>query len=132
MANPVVEYLTFGVLMVANLGLGLYLSFRGKTAVTKTTDEMFLGSRTLRLLPLAVSVLASMISTIGIIGFAAHFYTYGFHFLWTFLTAPLVAIIVSRIVVPVLYELKVTSVFEVSIRRTSNPVKIERVPSVVQ
>ncbi|CAN7992887.1 unnamed protein product, partial [Ixodes hexagonus] len=99
--------------MCANLGLGLFFSFkRGKKA--ETTDEMFLGSRTLRTLPLAMSVLASMLSAISVIGFSGHYYAFGFHYLWNFLSAPLVALIVAKVIIPALYDLKVTSVFEVS------------------
>lgn len=109
--HHIVEYTVFGVLMCANLGLGLFFACnRGKKA--KTTDEMFLGSRTLRTLPLAMSVLASMCSAIGIIGFSGHYYTFGFHYLWNYLSAPIVALVVGKVVIPVLYDLKVTSVFE--------------------
>lgn len=110
-----VEYAVFGALMCANLGFGLYFSCARRARKEATTEEMFLGSRSLRTLPLAGSVLASMLSAIGVIGFSAHYYAYGFHYLWNFLSAPLIAVIVSKMVIPVLYQLKVTSVFEASI-----------------
>lgn len=117
-----VEYAVFGALMCANLGFGLYFSCARRVRKQATTEEMFLGSRSLRTLPLAGSVLASMLSAIGVIGFSAHYYAYGFHYLWNFMSAPLIAVIVSKMVIPVLYQLKVTSVFEYLRMRYGNKI----------
>ncbi|KAH6948051.1 hypothetical protein HPB50_022736 [Hyalomma asiaticum] len=89
-----VEHVTFGVLMAANLGLGLYFAFSRRARKASTADEVFLGSRTMGTLPLAMSVLASMISAIGVIGFGAHFYAHGFHYAWSLVSAPLLVPIV--------------------------------------
>ncbi|XP_077489664.1 sodium-coupled monocarboxylate transporter 2-like [Amblyomma americanum] len=117
-----VEYATFGVLMAANLGLGLYFAFSRRARKVSTADEVFLGSRTMGTLPLAISVLASMISAIGVIGFGAHYYAYGFHYAWSLVSAPLLVPIVTLIVIPVLYKLRVTSVFEYLRLRYGNKV----------
>ncbi|CAN8001803.1 unnamed protein product, partial [Ixodes hexagonus] len=109
-----VEKLVFGVLVAANLCLGLYFSLVARTRSASTPDEVFLGSRRLRMLPLAVSVLASMISAIGLIGFSAHYYAYGFHYSWCLLNSMFLVPVVSGVIIPVLYRLKVTSVFQVS------------------
>ncbi|XP_072145142.1 sodium-coupled monocarboxylate transporter 1-like [Dermacentor andersoni] len=105
------EYVVFATLMVANFSLGLYFSFR-RRSLKSTADEVFLGSRSLHSLPLAVSALASIMSSIGIIGISAHVYAYGTHMFWNQVLAPLNALIVAHVVVPVLYRLRVTSVFE--------------------
>lgn len=117
-----VEHATFGVLMTANLGLGLYFAFSRRARKAPTADEVFLGSRTMGTVPLAVSVLASMISAIGVIGFGAHYYAYGFHYAWSLVSAPLLVPIVTLIVIPVLYKLRVTSVFEYLRLRYGNKV----------
>ncbi|CAN8001809.1 unnamed protein product [Ixodes hexagonus] len=105
------EYILFAVLTTASIGLGLYFSFSKKHG-DGTTDEMFLGKRSMPMFPLAVSVLATMMSALGLIGFAAHFYAYGIHLVWSvptmFITLPLV----THVITPVLYRLRVTSVFE--------------------
>lgn len=111
-----VEYATFGILMAANLGIGLYFSFVKRARSRATPEEVFLGSRTLRMMPLAVSVLASMISAIGVIGFSAHYYAYGFHYSWSLVATPLLIPVVTGVIIPVLYKLNVTSVFEVSVK----------------
>ncbi|EEC19374.1 sodium-dependent multivitamin transporter, putative [Ixodes scapularis] len=111
-----IEKWLFGVLMVANLCLGLYFSFVSRARSASTPEEVFLGSRTLKVLPLAVSVLASMFSAIGVIGFCAHYYAYGFHYIWGVLAFPLLIPVVAGVIIPLLYRLGVTSVFQVRFR----------------
>ncbi|CAN7942391.1 unnamed protein product [Ixodes hexagonus] len=106
-----VEYAVFGILMGSNLGLGLFFSF--KKSGKLTTNEMFLGSRTLSMLPLAVSMLASVMSSTGIVGFTGHFYTYGLHMAWCVITTLVLFPVTVHVVVPVMYKLNVTSIFEV-------------------
>ncbi|CAN7945148.1 unnamed protein product [Ixodes pacificus] len=111
--EKLVEYAVFAVLMVANFGLGLYFSFY-KKAREVTAEEVFLGSNTLKMLPLALSALASIMSSLGIIGVTGHVYAYGIHVYWNHILAPINALIIAYIIIPVIYKLKVTSVFEVS------------------
>lgn len=108
----IVEYAIFGLMMVLNLGLGLYFSFVNRP-LRQTTDEVFLGSRKMRMLPLAMSVLASMISAIGIVGATAHYYAYGLHHLWSIGAKVIVIPVVMYVIIPVLYKHKLTSIFQV-------------------
>ncbi|CAN7991323.1 unnamed protein product [Ixodes hexagonus] len=114
--SSAIEYAVFGVLMFGNLGLGLYYAFFNRVA-NMTTNEMFLGSRTLRVVPLAISSFASLASGTGIVGFIGHFYAYGCHFSWSAAAAIIVLPISVYVIVPVLFKLKVTSIFEVSVVR---------------
>ncbi|CAN7947157.1 unnamed protein product, partial [Ixodes hexagonus] len=108
-----IEYAVFGILMFGNLGLGLYYAFF-KRVEKMTTNEMFLGSRTLRVLPLAISSFASLASATGIVGFIGHFYAYGFHLAWGAVATISMVPISVYVIIPVLFKLKITSVFEVS------------------
>lgn len=110
------DYATFSLLTGASLCVGWYFSFHRKVLHGATTDEIFLGSKSLRMLPLAMSVLATMASATGVIGSPAHMYAYGFHMGWIAVSNLILIPIGFFLVVPVLYELKVTSVFQVSER----------------
>ncbi|CAN8001807.1 unnamed protein product, partial [Ixodes hexagonus] len=105
------EYVVFGLLTVSNIGLGLYFSFFKKNRGV-TTDELFLGNRSLQTLPLALSVLATMMSALGLIGFTAHYYSYGMHMVWMSLTYVIQLPFTIHVIIPQLYGLRVTSVFE--------------------
>lgn len=108
----VAEYAVFGALMALNFGLGLYFSLRRKARSADTTAEVFLGSRALRSFPLAASVVASLVSSTGLVGFTGHFYAYGFHLMWNGLNTIAVAPLVACLFLPVFYALRITSVFE--------------------
>ncbi|KAL1431971.1 hypothetical protein MTO96_013724 [Rhipicephalus appendiculatus] len=109
---PAAEYGVFGALMALNFGLGLYFSLRRKARSADTTAEVFLGSRALRSFPLAASVVASLISSTGLVGFTGHFYAYGFHLIWSGLSTIAVTPLVACLFLPVFYNLRITSVFE--------------------
>ncbi|KAL3226690.1 hypothetical protein MRX96_048930 [Rhipicephalus microplus] len=119
-----IEYIIFGALMAGNLSLGLYFSFRKRgtgTATSVTTAEVFLGSRLLRTIPLAASSVASLVSSTALVGFPAHYYAYGWHTSWCYVM-PLVFVPLStHVFVPVLYRLRITSIFEY-LRLRFNPI----------
>ncbi|KAK8771747.1 hypothetical protein V5799_025009 [Amblyomma americanum] len=113
---PVLDCVLFGVLVAANLVLGLYYSLRKPTTgSTAIRAEVFLGSRALKMLPLAASSVASLASSPGLVGFPAHFYAYGWHMMWSTLTSLLLIRLATSVFVPLLYGLGVTSIFEVSL-----------------
>ncbi|KAH7937205.1 hypothetical protein HPB49_008711 [Dermacentor silvarum] len=113
----ILEFALFAFLVVANLSLGLYFSFRKRNIVAggaATTSEVFLASRMLKTLPLAASSVASLFSSTGLVGFPAHYYAYGWHLAWGYLV-PLVLIpLATHVFVPVLYRLGITSIFQAS------------------
>ncbi|XP_077491823.1 sodium-dependent multivitamin transporter-like [Amblyomma americanum] len=111
----VLEYALFGVLATGNLLFGLYHSFRKNVSPSggsATKSEVFLGSRALRMLPLAASSVASLYSSTGLIGFPAHYYAYGWHVIWCGVTPLLFFPLATHLFVPLLYNLRVTSIFE--------------------
>ncbi|XP_050045417.1 sodium-coupled monocarboxylate transporter 1-like isoform X2 [Dermacentor andersoni] len=119
----VAEYVVFGVLMLSNLLVGLYFSF-GQRARDGGTSEAFLGGRSLGALPLSLSVLASLVTAVGVVGLTAHFYRYGLHLLWASVTVFCLVPFIARVVVPVIYRLRVTSVFEYLRLRFGNKVGV--------
>ncbi|XP_049523953.1 sodium/iodide cotransporter-like [Dermacentor silvarum] len=112
MEDSIVEYAVFGALMALNFGLGLYFSLRRKARQARTTVEVFLSSRALRALPLAASVVATTVSSSGMVGVTGHFYAHGFHLMWHALAVVVVAPVAAQTFLPLMYGLRITSVFE--------------------
>ncbi|XP_077491824.1 sodium-coupled monocarboxylate transporter 2-like [Amblyomma americanum] len=109
------EYVIFGVLVAVNLLFGLCYSLTKRVSspgVAATEAEVFLGSRALKMIPLAASAVASLYSSTGLVGFPAHFYAYGWHVIWCGITPLLFFPLATRVFVPLLYDLRVTSIFE--------------------
>lgn len=119
----VAEYAVFGVLMATNVLVGLYFSL-GRRAREAGASEAFLGGRSLGVVPLSLSVLASLVTAIGLVGFTAHFYRYGLHLLWASFTVFALVPFIGRVVVPVIYSLRVTSVFEYLRLRFGNKIGV--------
>ncbi|KAH7933004.1 hypothetical protein HPB49_006497 [Dermacentor silvarum] len=109
----ILDYGAFFLLTGASLAVGCYFSFRKTTAHGTSTNEVFLGSKALRKVPLAASYLATVASAVGVVGTPAHMYAYGLHLGWLAVSSIILIPFAASVVIPVLYQLNVTSVFQV-------------------
>nr|XP_022343638.1 sodium-coupled monocarboxylate transporter 1-like isoform X1 [Crassostrea virginica] len=102
------DYIVFCLTIVVSLGIGVYYAFAGQ----KTTSDYLVGGRQMKVLPVAVSLMVSFESSIMMLGFPAETYKYGMMF-WLsnfgFLVSCLLA---TRMVVPLVHPLKITSINE--------------------
>ncbi|XP_075731780.1 sodium-coupled monocarboxylate transporter 2 [Rhipicephalus microplus] len=119
--HPVDYALLIGLTMIS-LGAGLYFSFRRRSSASR--DEAFLGGRSIPSLPLAVSAVASSVTAMSIVAFVAHYYVYGFHTLWAIPAFVPAGFVVTTMFLPIMYEHRVTSVFEYLRMRYGNSVGI--------
>ena len=62
----VTDYVIFALSLVASLGIGVYSAFTGKKQ--KTTDDFYFGSRDLNVVAVALSMAATFLSAIAILG----------------------------------------------------------------
>ncbi|KAL1421805.1 hypothetical protein MTO96_022852 [Rhipicephalus appendiculatus] len=115
------DIVVFTVLTAAGYIVGLYFSFgrtcrqqQGDGGASSAALEAFLGGRTLPGAALAVSVLASVANAVGVVSFVGHYYLYGLNFIWSLSSIPLAAAAISLVFVPLLYDLRVATVFEVN------------------
>ncbi|XP_075727804.1 sodium-coupled monocarboxylate transporter 1 [Rhipicephalus microplus] len=126
------DIVVFSVLTGIGYFVGLYFSFGRARRQAAPSDggapsavlEAFLGGRTLPAAALAVSVLASVATAVGVVSFVGHYYAFGFHLDWALVGIPLAAIIVSFVFVPLIYDLRVASVFQYLRMRFDNKVGI--------
>ncbi|KAH7966520.1 hypothetical protein HPB49_017174 [Dermacentor silvarum] len=129
-----IEYAVFGVFVAASLGTGVYFALgkcrSGKSAHTpgarsrSLADEEFLGGRSIGMLPLALSVLASMVTATGLVGLTSHFYAYGMHMLWGSIPVLVLLPFIANVVIPLVRRLGVTSVYQYIRLRFGNEVGI--------
>nr|XP_045596123.1 sodium-dependent multivitamin transporter-like [Procambarus clarkii]XP_045596124.1 sodium-dependent multivitamin transporter-like [Procambarus clarkii]XP_045596125.1 sodium-dependent multivitamin transporter-like [Procambarus clarkii]XP_045596126.1 sodium-dependent multivitamin transporter-like [Procambarus clarkii]XP_045596127.1 sodium-dependent multivitamin transporter-like [Procambarus clarkii]XP_045596128.1 sodium-dependent multivitamin transporter-like [Procambarus clarkii] len=103
-----VDYLVFSVMLVASLAIGIFYAVKSRH---KANDEFLLGSRSLTCFPVSMSLLASYISAILVLGGPSEAYYHGVQ--WWVICCGQVALPVAAIVfMPFFYELKLTSVYE--------------------
>ncbi|XP_037529473.1 uncharacterized protein LOC119406810 [Rhipicephalus sanguineus] len=79
-------------------------------------EEVFLDGRSIPSWPLAISLLASVATGVGVVSHSAHQYAYGFNLAWNVAAIAMTTPCTVYFFLPVLYELKVTSVFQGGLR----------------
>ncbi|XP_070379544.1 sodium/iodide cotransporter-like isoform X1 [Dermacentor albipictus] len=121
----------FGVLTALGYLVGLYFSIAHRRRQVGAAagsggaaTEVFLGGRSLPEAALTVSLLASIVNGVTVVGFLGHFYAHGFHLMWVLTGIPLAMIITSTTLVPLLYDMKAASIFQFLRLRFDNKVGI--------
>jgi len=109
------DYLILVGFLVVSLAIGIYHSLTGGRQ--KTTSEFIMANRRLKVIPTSISLLVSIVSALLLLNTTAETYSYGIQQIFFFILAlPVALVFVERIIVPWLYPLKLTSVYDVSTR----------------
>lgn len=98
------------IIMVYIFGMLIIGYYMGKD--NETQEDYFLAGRSMPWLPIALSVAATMISANSFIGAPGWAYTSGIAPFMVNITVPFAIFIALYITVPVMYRLKITSVYE--------------------
>ncbi|TSO25151.1 Structural maintenance of chromosomes protein 6 [Bagarius yarrelli] len=117
-----VDFVLFALLLVASLAIGLYYAFTGGRQ--KTTQEFLLADRSMRCLPLSLSLMATFQSAVAIVGTPAEIYTNGTQYWFIGCAYILGLLIPAHIFIPVFYRLHVTSAYQYLELRFSKAVRI--------
>ncbi|XP_014671805.1 PREDICTED: sodium-coupled monocarboxylate transporter 1-like isoform X2 [Priapulus caudatus] len=105
-----VDYVVFAASLVISAGIGVYSACSG--GKQSTTKEFLMGNRQMGLFPVTMSLIASFVSAISVLGVPSETYRFGTIY-WTmmFATIPAMAL-TAHIYLPVFYRLQVTSAYE--------------------
>ncbi|XP_021348272.1 sodium-dependent multivitamin transporter-like isoform X1 [Mizuhopecten yessoensis] len=106
----VVDYVLFACVIAISIGIGIFHACAGGRQ--KTGLEYHLGNRNIQTFPLILSMLVTTQSSILMLGIPAETYLYGGVMLFSSFGFFLSYLIGARIVVPMLYPLKLTTVSE--------------------
>lgn len=107
-----VDFVLFALLLVASMAIGLYYALSGGRQ--KTTQEFLLADRSMRCLPLSLSLMASFQSAVAIVGTPAEIYTNGTQYWFIGCAYILGLLIPAHIFIPVFYRLHLTSAYQVT------------------
>ncbi|NXK15146.1 SC5A5 protein, partial [Herpetotheres cachinnans] len=104
------DYGVFGLMLLISTGIGLFhgLAKGGQ----KTSEDFFTGGRRMSALPVGLSLSASFMSAIQVLGVPAEAYRYGAKFLWMCLGQLLNTLLTAQLFLPVFYRLGLTSTYE--------------------
>ncbi|XP_021348233.1 sodium-coupled monocarboxylate transporter 1-like [Mizuhopecten yessoensis] len=104
------DYIVFVCVIVISIGIGVFHACAGRKE--NTGLEYHLGKRQMKTFPLILSMLVTTQSSILMLGIPAETYLYGGVMLFSSFGLCLSYLIGARIVVPMLYPLKLTTVSE--------------------
>ncbi|KAF5909637.1 sodium-dependent multivitamin transporter-like, partial [Clarias magur] len=117
-----IDYVIFVLLLVASMAIGLYYALSGGRQ--KTTQEFLLADRSMRCLPLSLSLMASFQSAVAIVGTPAEIYTNGTQYWFIGCAYILGLLIPAHVFIPVFYRLHLTSAYQYLELRFSKAVRI--------
>lgn len=136
-----VDYLVFGAMLVFSTSIGIYFGYFDKSKQSKNSAdddyshnqkkaadfgsksmmEYLLGSRKMKSFPVAMSLVASYISGVTVLGTPAEIYNFGTQYWLIFVPIFLMGFVVSYVYLPVFCSLQVGSSYEVSINNKKHP-----------
>jgi Sodium:solute symporter family len=105
------DYVVFAVLLAISSVIGLYYGCTGSKQ--SSTDEFLMAGRSMGIFPVALSLLASFMSAITLLGTPAEIAAFGTQYWMIWLSYCFVIPLSAYVFVPVFYRLNLTSVFEV-------------------
>uniref|UniRef100_H0X6K4 Solute carrier family 5 member 5 n=1 Tax=Otolemur garnettii TaxID=30611 RepID=H0X6K4_OTOGA len=116
------DYVVFALMLLVSTGIGLWVGLaRGGQ---RSAEDFFTGGRRLAALPVGLSLAASFMSAVQVLGVPAEAYRYGLKFLWMCLGQALNSLLTATIFLPVFYRLGLTSTYEYLELRFSRAVRL--------
>uniref|UniRef100_A0A8B9I831 Solute carrier family 5 member 8 n=1 Tax=Anser brachyrhynchus TaxID=132585 RepID=A0A8B9I831_9AVES len=104
------DYVVFAAMLLVSAAIGIYYAFAG--GGQKTSKDFLMGGRSMSALPVALSLTASFMSAVTVLGTPAEIYRYGAIFCIFAITYALVVLCSAEIFLPVFYRLGITSTYE--------------------
>ncbi|KAH9509624.1 Sodium-coupled monocarboxylate transporter 1 [Bulinus truncatus] len=104
------DYVVFAAMLLVSMVIGIWFALRG--GGQKTQGEYLMANRSMSIIPVAISILVSFMSAILILGNPAEMYTQGTEFYITLIGMIIGITGASLLFVPLLFPLRLTSVFE--------------------
>lgn len=107
----VFDYIAIGIVLLLSASFGLYFRFTGGRQ--KTTREFLMGDRSMGIIPVSFSLMATSYSAVTILGIPAETYLYGLQRIVADLGYPIGLLLASYLIVPVYFDTEVTTIYQV-------------------
>ncbi|XP_048758260.2 sodium-coupled monocarboxylate transporter 1-like [Ostrea edulis] len=116
-----VDYVLFGLLLVFSAGIGLFFAIKDRRH--NDTKTFLMAGGNMNPFPVALSLLASFMSAITLLGTPAEMYNYTTMYYWIGLSYLFVAFGAAHVFMPIFYRLRVRSAYEYLEHRFSKGVR---------
>lgn len=115
------DYVIFAAILVVSAGIGFYHALKDRK--NKSMSNFLLAGRNMSPIPVGLSLLASFMSAITLLGTPAEMYNYTTIYFWIGVGYFLVIAGAAHVYMPIFYQLQVTSAYEYLERRFSRGVR---------
>ncbi|XDA84487.1 hypothetical protein R6Z07F_014297 [Ovis aries] len=115
------DYVVFAALFIISSGIGVFYAIKERKKAT--SREFLVGGRQMNFGPVALSLTASFMSAVTVLGTPADVYRFGASFVLFFIAYALVIILTSELFLPVFYRSGITSTYEYLQLRFNKPVR---------
>ncbi|XP_023559999.1 sodium-coupled monocarboxylate transporter 2 isoform X2 [Octodon degus] len=115
------DYVVFAALFIVSSGIGVFFAIKERKKAT--SKEFLIGGRQMSFGPVALSLTASFMSAVTVLGTPAEVYRFGASFTLFFIAYGFVIIFTSELFLPVFYRSGITSTYEYLQLRFNKPVR---------
>lgn len=105
------DYVVFAALFIISSGIGVFFAIKERKKAT--SREFLVGGRQMSFGPVALSLTASFMSAVTVLGTPSDVYRFGASFVVFFIAYALVIVFTSELFLPVFYRSGITSTYEV-------------------
>uniref|UniRef100_A0A1Y1MY70 Sodium-dependent multivitamin transporter n=1 Tax=Photinus pyralis TaxID=7054 RepID=A0A1Y1MY70_PHOPY len=116
------DYAVFGVMLSVSGIIGIFFGCFGTKQ--NSTDEYLLGGRKLHILPVSMSIIASNISGLAVLGVSADIYRYGAAHVWALIPIAICPLACIYVYMPVFLKLKLITTYQYLQIRFDNTIKM--------
>ncbi|XP_057697477.1 sodium/iodide cotransporter [Corythoichthys intestinalis] len=102
------DYAVFAVMLLVSMAIGFYQALK-KQPRDASTDDFFTGGRNMSAVPIGLSLCASFMSAVQVLGVPSEAYRYGFKFLYMCLGQSINSLMTAFLFLPVFFRLGITS-----------------------
>lgn len=116
------DYVVFIFMLIMCSAVGVYFGYQdhkkqqqNKLKERRGSGEIdyLVGGRSMHVLPVAASLIASGLSGITLLGMPTEVYIYGIHFYFVIIPIFVMGLFVHYVIIPIFHELQIVSTYEV-------------------
>uniref|UniRef100_A0A8C5CT86 Solute carrier family 5 member 12 n=1 Tax=Gadus morhua TaxID=8049 RepID=A0A8C5CT86_GADMO len=104
------DYVVFALLFVVSSGIGVFFAIKERNAVS--SKDFLVGGRQMTCVPVALSLTASFMSAVTVLGAPADVYRFGASYILYAIAYTFVVVVTAELFVPVFYTSGITSTYE--------------------
>lgn len=106
------DYAVFAAMLAISMAIGVFQALK-KQSRSSSADDFFTGGRSLPAVPVGLSLCASFMSAVQVLGVPAEASRYGFKFLYMCLGQSINSLLTAYLFLPVFFQLGITSTNQV-------------------